>query len=200
MSVAAGSERLLLILDLDETLIHASEERLAREADFRVFDYHVYRRPHLEPFLRRCAEDFRLAVWSSASDDYVAEVVKRIFPPELTLEFVWGRSRCTLALDSARVQEEGFMDPSSHFSYAKKLHKLKRRGYRLERMLIVDDTPRKCIHNYGNAIYVHEYEGQEDDDELIHLGRYLSTLKDAVNVRTLEKRNWRRRLEAGTGP
>lgn len=181
--VTVGTERLLLILDLDETLIHATEERLEREADFRVFDYHVYRRPHLEAFLRGCAEDFRLAVWSSASDDYVAEVVRRIFPPELKLEFAWGRSRCTLAL----------LDASSHFSYAKKLHKLKRRGYRLERVLIVDDTPRKCIHNYGNAIYVSGYEGQVDDDELLHLGRYLSTLKDADNVRTLEKRGWRTR-------
>jgi RNA polymerase II subunit A small phosphatase-like protein len=60
-------------------------------------------------------------------------------------------------------------------------------------VLIVDDTPRKCIHNYGNAIYVREYEGQVDDDELLHLGRYLSTLKDADNVRTLEKRGWRTR-------
>lgn len=191
--MSSAADKLLLILDLDETLIHAREEPLGRAADFQVFGYHVYRRPHLERFLRECAADFRLAVWSSASDDYVAEVVKRIVPPELSLEFVWGRSRCTLSLDTRRVQEEGFMDPSSHFNYAKKLHKLKRRGYRLERVLIVDDTPRKCIHNYGNAIYVAEYEGREDDDELLHLRTYLETLRDAVNVRTLEKRNWRRR-------
>jgi hypothetical protein len=50
LSLVAGTEKILLILDLDETLIHASEEQLDREADFRVFGYHVYIRPHLEPF------------------------------------------------------------------------------------------------------------------------------------------------------
>ncbi|NMO14281.1 HAD family hydrolase [Pyxidicoccus fallax] len=189
-----GDDRILLILDLDETLIHARDERLERDADFQVFGYHVYVRPHLEPFLQECAARFRLAVWSSASDDYVAEIVRRILPGGLDLEFVWGRSRCTLALDSRKVQEEGFLDPGSHYSYAKKLAKLKRRGYRLERVLIVDDTPAKCIHNYGNAIYVKEYEGQPQDTELLDLGRYLATLAEAANVRTLEKRDWRRQL------
>lgn len=187
----AGS--ILLILDLDETLIHARSETLEREADFRLFDYHVYVRPHVERFLTDCAAHFRLAVWSSASDDYVAEIVKKVFPRQLPLEFVWGRSRCTFAVDLAQVQEDGYLDPGSHYNYVKKLHKLKRKGYRLERTLIVDDTPAKCIHNYGNAIYVKEYGGEEADDELPALSRYLETLKDAANVRTLEKRRWRSR-------
>jgi RNA polymerase II subunit A small phosphatase-like protein len=186
-----GTDTTLLILDLDETLIHARETPLDRAEDFRVFNYFVYVRPHLERFLTECAARFRLAVWSSASDDYAAEVARRIFPPTLGPEFVWGRSRCTYSADTRRVQEEGYLDPGSHYNYVKKLHKLKRKGYRLERILIVDDTPAKCIHNYGNAIYVKEYEGREPDEELLHLGRYLATLADAVNVRTLEKRHWR---------
>lgn len=187
-------DRILLILDLDETLIHASETRLARDADFRLFDYHVYVRPHLARFLADCADRFRLAVWSSASDDYVAAVVKQVFPASLTPDFVWGRSRCTFSMNARQVQEDGFLDPSSHFNYVKKLHKLKRQGCRLERMLIVDDTPAKCVHNYGNAIYVQEYDGRQDDDELLLLGRYLRMLADASDVRRLEKRNWRSRM------
>jgi len=35
----------LLILDLDETLVHASERELERSADFRLVGYHVYLRP-----------------------------------------------------------------------------------------------------------------------------------------------------------
>jgi RNA polymerase II subunit A small phosphatase-like protein len=189
-----GADRTLLILDLDETLIHARETPLARPEDFRVFGYAVYMRPYLERFLTECAARFRLAVWSSASDDYVAEVARRIFPPAVTPAFVWGRSRCTFSVDSRRVQEDGFLDPGSHYNYVKKLHKLKRKGYRLERVLIVDDTPAKCVHNHGNAIYVTEYEGSEQDDELLYLGRYLETLADVANVRTLEKRNWRSRM------
>ncbi|MFP2924490.1 NIF family HAD-type phosphatase [Pyxidicoccus sp. 3LG] len=190
----AGTDKSLLILDLDETLIHAREAPLDRAADFQLFDFHVYVRPHLERFLTECASRFLLAVWSSASDDYVAEVMERIFPRELRLEFVWGRSRCSFSLDHARVMEDGHFDPSSHYSYVKRLHKVKRRGYRLERVLIVDDTPAKCIDNYGNAIYVSEYDGREHDTELLDLSRYLAALAEVPNVRTLEKRNWRNRF------
>ena len=44
----------LLILDLDETLIFATERPLTREADFRVGPYHVYGRPGLADFLDQC--------------------------------------------------------------------------------------------------------------------------------------------------
>lgn len=184
------TDKLLLILDLDETLLHSSDERLGRAEDFRLFGYFVYLRPHLEHFLTECAAHFRLAVWSSASDDYVAEIVKRLFPPSRALEFAWGRSRCTFSLNSALVQRLGYLDPDSHYSYVKKLHKVKRKGYRLERTLIVDDTPAKCVHNYGNAVYVKEYNGEPEDQELPALARYLATLADATDVRRLEKRHW----------
>jgi RNA polymerase II subunit A small phosphatase-like protein len=45
-----------------------------------VFGYYVYKRLHLEAFLRECSRHFALAVWSSASDDYVEAVVARIMP------------------------------------------------------------------------------------------------------------------------
>jgi RNA polymerase II subunit A small phosphatase-like protein len=190
----SGPDRILLVLDLDETLIHASDERLERPEDFQVFGYCVYVRPHLEQFLTTCAAHFDLAVWSAASEDYVEAIVARIVPPDVRLQFVWGRSRCTYRLDASQLERDGYGDPSSHYNYVKNLHKLKRRGYRLERTLIVDDSPHKCSLNYGNAIYVREYVGEARDDELPRLAEYLLTLQDAVNVRTLEKRHWRKRL------
>ncbi len=185
------SERTLLILDLDETLIHARETPLARQADFIVYDYHVYRRPHLAEFLARCALDYELAVWSSASDAYVAAVVARIFLDPERLHFVWGRSRATLRRMSPSYDDAAFHDPWDHLHYVKPLSKVRRAGWNLDRVLIVDDTPAKCIRNYGNAIYPRPYEGEVEDDELKHLGEYLKSLKDVTNVRSIEKRRWR---------
>jgi RNA polymerase II subunit A small phosphatase-like protein len=186
-----SNDKILLILDLDETLIHASEGPLDRPADFRVFGYYVYKRPHLDAFLRECSRHFALAVWSSASDDYVEAVVQRIIPPEIPLQFVWGRSRCTYCFDAAAFESGGHADAHSHYNYLKVLKKVKKRGYSLRRVLIVDDTPHKAGRNYGNAIYPREYLGDALDDELPQLLRYLLQLKDAENVRTIEKRNWR---------
>ena len=64
----------LLILDVDETLIHATDKLLEHSADFKVYDYHVYKRPFLQEFLEAIKEDFLIAVWSSASDEYVQEL------------------------------------------------------------------------------------------------------------------------------
>lgn len=79
----------------------------------------------------------------------------------------------------------------------KPLAKVKKLGWPLERMLIADDTPAKCVRNYGNAIYTQPWEGDEVDGELALLSLYLATSKDVSNVRTIEKRRWREKVAAG---
>lgn len=183
------TDRTLLILDLDETLIYAADAPLDRAADFMAYQYHVYRRPYLAEFLAGCARDYDLAVWSSASDDYVEAVVDAIFEDRSVLQFVWGRSRASLR--HAMPDDAGYFDPWDHRHYVKPLTKVRRMGWALERVLIVDDTPEKCFRNYGNAIYPRPFEGATDDGELVLLGRYLETLKNVENVRRIEKRGWR---------
>ena len=192
------SDRILLILDLDETLIHARTAPLDRPADFELFGYHIYLRPHLAEFLDRCARHYELAVWSSASDDYVAAVVERIVPENPALHFAWGRSRATLRRLIGPDEADFFVGPD-HLHYLKPLTKVARRGWPLERILIVDDTPAKCRRNYGNAIYVQPFEGDPDDVELKLLAAYLEELKDCGNVRRIEKRGWRARATAALG-
>lgn len=185
----------LLILDLDETLIFATEQPLERKADFNVFHYHVYKRPYLTEFIEEIQDDFLIAVWSSASDDYVEAVVEEIFPEDYPLEFIWGRSRCVYRRN---WEVEIDTDPNSHYfthyHYVKPLKKLKRQGYQMSRILIVDDSPHKCQDNYGNAIYPTEYNGEKEEDELKFLLQYLRTLKDKSDVRRIDKRGWRKQI------
>ncbi|MDO7847576.1 HAD family hydrolase [Hymenobacter sp. M29] len=183
--------KILLILDLDETLIHATATKLGDDYAFQIYHYYVYKRPGLDDFLRACAEMFDLAVWSSASDDYVSQVVAKIFPAEIKPVFVWGRSRCTpLAL--SRIDEYGYygLEGASHYEYAKLLKKVRRLGYDAKRILIVDDTPEKVRNCYGNAIYPTPFLGDPSDNELIILTNYLHSLHEEANVRSIEKRQW----------
>jgi carboxy-terminal domain RNA polymerase II polypeptide A small phosphatase len=184
-------DKLLLILDLDETLIHATKKQLSDAPDFIVFDYFIYKRPHLDAFLQQCQEDYTLAIWSSASDDYVKEIVKKIIPNTIELAFVHGRTHCT----PRRLTEEDYARDAydnSPYHYTKQLKKLKRKGYDLNKMLIIDDTPEKVKDNYGNAIYSKEFLGDKGDNELILLTKYLKTLVNCPNLRKTEKRNWRK--------
>jgi RNA polymerase II subunit A small phosphatase-like protein len=173
---------ILLILDIDETLLYASEKRLERDPEFRVGQYFVYVRPFLREFLQRCEEHFRLAIWSSSSADYLNAIVEKVLPRELTLEFVWSRERCI----------QRFSGETQELYYVKDLKKVCRKGYDLDRVLIVDDSPEKVERNYGNAIYVRPFFGAADDDELRNLGRYLKSVAQLTNVRCIEKRDWRK--------
>jgi RNA polymerase II subunit A small phosphatase-like protein len=177
--------RKLLILDIDETLLYATEEALSRPADFVIYDYYIYLRPHLERFLRYALERFRVAVWTSSGSMYAGQVIDRIFPSRDVLEFFWAAERCTVRFDP-ECQEQYNL---------KQLKKVRRRGYRLEHVLFVDDTPKKHEKNYGNLIQVREYDGNPDDNELICLERYLELLEPVTNVRAVEKRWWRRQVD-----
>jgi TFIIF-interacting CTD phosphatase-like protein len=96
-------------------------------------------------------------------------------------QFVWASQRCTLARNWS----------IGDYQTLKQLIKLKRRGYALEGIIAVDDTPSKHARNFGNLVTVEEFVGAESDRELLLLMPYLAQLAKVANVRTVEKRRWR---------
>jgi RNA polymerase II subunit A small phosphatase-like protein len=172
----------LLILDLDETLLFASERPLERPPDFTVGEYHVYVRPHLDQFLRFCFSHFEVAIWTSSTEPYARAIVERVLPAGCSLAFLWTRGRCTACVDHELSQ----------VYWVKDLRKVRRKGYRIEHVLVVDDTTKKLERSYGNLIRVRSFEGNAGDAELLCLERYLTTVEDAPNVRVIDKREWRR--------
>ncbi len=180
--------RPLLILDLDETLVYATAEPRPDlgDPDFRVAAFAVYRRPHLAEFLRAVGGWYDLAVWSSASGPYVAALVGGLFPDPSSLRFVWSCERCT----------RRFHPEAQEYDWFKDLKKVKRAGFALERVLMIDDTPAKLERNYGNHLRVHPFEGQPEDTDLRDLLPFLERLRTVENLRSVEKRQWRRLADA----
>jgi len=185
----------LLILDIDETLIFASKSKLKRAEDCKVFDYYVYERPNLETFLEQLGLNYKLAIWSSASDDYVDEVVNQTILNKYQFEFIWGRSKATYRRNYENDEQRIYSNDSLHYHYVKSLKKVKKLGFKIERILIVDDSPHKSMLNYGNAIYPKAYEGELEDDELLKLIKYLEVIRCEPNFRTIEKRSWRAKYD-----
>ncbi|MCF8277302.1 MAG: HAD family hydrolase [Flavobacteriales bacterium] len=186
---------ILLVLDIDETLVYATRSRLENEEDFKMGDYFVYKRPFLEEFIRYVTTNFDMAIWSSASDTYVEEITERL---NLTREakFCWSRKQATFKKPETFDSEGDLnVDLLDHHYYLKRLKKLKKLGYNLEQILIIDDSPHKSQENYGNAIYVEEFKGQGADQELQDLIHYLDSLKNCQNVRAVEKRNWKQKIK-----
>lgn len=176
-----NADRPLLILDLDETLVFAADQPVETPCDFTVGPYHVYKRPFLQQFLGTVQSAYDLAIWSSSTADYVAAMVRAILPPKISLQFQWSRLRCTHRYHPER----------QNTYWVKDLKKVKRLGYDLCRVLIVDDSPEKLERNNGNAVYVKPFEGDPTDQEIQHLGPYLLGLADQLDFRAVEKRGWR---------
>lgn len=175
--------RKLLVLDIDETLVFASEHALDRPADLRVAGYHVYKRPHLDAFLDYAFATFEVGVWTSSGQGYAEPLVAQLMGAH-PVAFVWSSARCS----TARDWETG------HYASEKRLAKLNKLGFALDQIIGIDDTPRKYAKNYGNLVCVREFTGDPCDDELSHLPRYLAHLDRAPRIRTVEKRNWREQL------
>ncbi len=172
--------RPLLILDLDETLIHAVEAPLTRDASFRCGPYHVYERPFARQFCVSCSRYYDLAVWTSSTPDYARVVVDHVLGGVPTA-FLWTRDQCTRRFDPE----------AQDYYWVKDLKKVKRSGYDLDRVLVVDDTRQKLERNHGNLILVSEFTGDPQDRELELLAGYLERIASIENLRALEKRAWR---------
>jgi TFIIF-interacting CTD phosphatase-like protein len=171
----------LLILDLDETLIFATEAPLDRPADFTAARYFVYRRPGVEAFLADCLAHFTVAVWTASGAIYARQVVAGLLGDRAgELAFLWSSRRCTQRYD-----------PDHQALVTRKpLRKVRRLGYSLDAVLIVDNTPETFAGNYGNAIRIWDFTGDPADDALPRLSRYLHTLGPVPDVRRIEKRGW----------
>lgn len=171
----------LLILDLDETLIYSSLTKLSFSEDFKVDQYFVYKRPGIENFLNFISENFNFAVWTSSTSDYADGLVKQLFPDQSVLKFVWARDRCVSKIDIESREQYWIKD----------LKKVKKLGFDLEKILVIDDSPEKLQRNYGNHIPVIPFLGNPKDDELSRLINFLKKIINLDSVRSIEKRNWR---------
>lgn len=171
----------LIILDLDETLIFSSLEKLSIKEDFWVGNYFVYKRPGLDVFLNFIRDNFQIAVWTSSTFDYAESIVNHLFVNQSFLKFVWARERCVSKIDIESRKQYWIKD----------LKKVKRLGFNLEKVLVIDDSVEKLQRNYGNHVPVIPFFGDPEDDELLMLVRFLEKVKNIDSVRSIEKRSWR---------
>jgi RNA polymerase II subunit A small phosphatase-like protein len=152
----------LLIFDLDETLVHAATEQLARPADFEYAPYFVYKRPFLLDLLVAAKPLYDFAVWSSSSREYVDAVVAEIFAG-FDVKFSWAVERCIQRVDA---QSNGYV-------YIKDLRRVQSHGYPVERITILDDSPEKIARQPRNHVKVKPYYGLEGDRELLAIAEEL---------------------------
>ncbi len=171
-------KNLLIVLDLDETLIHSSDLRIS--SDFEFGSFSVLVRPFAKEFVRYLLDRFDVGIWTSSTFDYASEILHGLGFNQDEFAFVWAREKCTISYDSELMTQV----------YVKDLVKLKKFGYSLARILAIDDSPEKLSRQFGNLIRVSEWTGDSQDDELMRLLKYIVKVGSYPSVRRIEKRGW----------
>jgi len=181
MDPTRSAPSLLVVLDLDETLVHSRRKPLEdRRPDFWWAGYAVYVRPGALAFLQRLGQWARVAVWTASDEDYALPILARLLraDPEDHFEFVWTAERCLAA-------------PGSDVPLLKPLSEVFALGFPPERTVVVDNRPATFARNREHGIAVLDYLGAPEDRELEQLAGFLEELVAAPDVRTVPKRPWR---------
>lgn len=159
-----------LVLDLDETLVHSSFNRVDNpdfvipvEIDGKMMDVYVQKRPDLDQFLCHVCPKFEVVIFTASLRKY-ANPLLDLLDPERRMRWRLFRDAC-----------------STHKgAYVKDLCRL---GRELADMVIVDNSPLSYIFQPENALPISGFIGDPNDNALLSLMPILDVLADADDVR-----------------
>jgi TFIIF-interacting CTD phosphatase-like protein len=139
----------LLVMDLDETLIHTTYTPIdgAKFIAKRGYFY-LYERPYLKEFLNRCSVEYDLAIWSASKADYVRWIISSTALLGRSFLFVNTRRNC-----------KSIFGKSGRLEYLKDLTPYL---IQYQTVIMLDDIPKMVI-PIECCIKMPEYRGQSDD-------------------------------------
>ncbi|XP_075763168.1 CTD nuclear envelope phosphatase 1 isoform X2 [Pelodiscus sinensis] len=178
-------KRKILVLDLDETLIHSHHDGVLRPTvrpgtppDFIlkvVIDKHpvrffVHKRPHVDFFLEVVSQWYELVVFTASMEIYGSAVADKLDNNRSILGRRYYRQHCTLELGS----------------YIKDLSVV---HSDLSSIVILDNSPGAYRSHPDNAIPIKSWFSDPSDTALLNLLPMLDALRFTADVRSVLSRN-----------
>lgn len=165
-------DRICLVLDLDETLVHSSFDPFPSGSDFSVplempgdkHTVYVKKRPFVDEFLATCSQSFEVVVFTASLALY-ANPVMDVLDPSRHVKLRLYREHCVLVGGC----------------YVKDMRKL---GRDLKRVFILDNSPLSYALQPENAIPISSWYDDENDREL---EKTLSRLEQAKNLKDVRQ-------------
>lgn len=152
-----------LILDLDETLIHADIDNIYPECDFQIEIelnqikalIKIILRPYLYDLLEYASEFFNIIIFTAGTKDYADKIIDYIDPNKKYIKHRLYRDSCF----------------EFHNFYIKDLNLINEID--LKQVIIVDNCIFSFMKNLRNGILVTSFYNNKSDDELRSLCIYL---------------------------
>jgi len=178
-----------VVLDLDETLVHASLSRLpdtdltfeVAMPDTTIYTVFVKQRPGLMDFLKSCADKYELVLFTASKKIYADKLISLLDPEKKYIRHRMYREHCRQIM----------------LNYVKDLSVL---GRDLRKTIIVDNSPQAFCYQIDNGIPIRSWFGHNSrDTELKTLKRILDNVTSNTDIdirNTLrEKFHIRQRIE-----
>lgn len=160
----------LLVLDLDETLVHSSFRPLPNpdivlpvQLHDQLYQIYVKKRPHVDAFLESVAQHWEVVVFTASLPEYAGPVIDRLDPTGSLVHHRLYRQHCVF----------------TNGLYIKDLGRL---GRPLHRTVIIDNSPTAYLFHPRNALPITSWFDNPDDKELLHLLPALQHLAHAEDM------------------
>ncbi|KAF4089281.1 hypothetical protein AMELA_G00064580 [Ameiurus melas] len=163
-----GVKRKILVLDLDETLIHSHHDGVV--IDKHPVRFFVHKRPHVDFFLEVVSQWYELVVFTASMEIYGSAVADKLDNNKGILKRRYYRQHCTLDLGS----------------YIKDLSII---HSDLSSIAILDNSPAAYRSHPDNAIPIKSWFSDPSDTALLNLLPMLDALRFTADVRSVLSRN-----------
>lgn len=162
---SSSSKKSILVLDLDETLVHTSQIPGGFPIPLGVRSFYVQKRPHVDRFLEELSKHFELVVFTASRKEYANQVVDYIDSKRVVSRRIF-REGCEM-MNGELVKDLSTVCPS------------------LERVFLLDNSPSAYAKNQSNAVPILPWFDKLDDSELLDLIPFLESLRVLDDVRSL---------------
>lgn len=181
-SVLNNEKKKILVLDLDETLIHSmsrgtsssnSSQGHMVEVKFAVSGisslYFVHKRPYCDLFLSKVAKWYTLVVFTASMKEYADPVID------------WLESSFSGSFSQRLYRQDCILRDG--VGYIKDLSLISKKS--LNEIIIVDNSPISYAMNVDNAIQVEGWISDPTDTDLLNLLPLLEALRFTTDIRNV---------------
>ncbi|KAF9303461.1 Nuclear envelope morphology protein 1 [Mortierella antarctica] len=171
--VGLGARKKTLVLDLDETLIH-STSRGSRSQGYMVeviVDRHaclyfVYKRPHVDYFLKKVAEWYKLVIFTASMAEYADPVIDWLDQNRTLFDKRYFRQACYFK-NGSYLKDLTVIEPD------------------LSSVCLLDNSPISYSLNKENGIPIDSWINDPNDEALLDLLPFLDALRFTEDVRSV---------------
>lgn len=174
-----NSDKKILLLDLDETLVHADFEgefpssSYDANITFRGNDEQItvgiFIRNCLNEFLQEVSKEFEIGVFTASKKEYADSVLNYLDPQNIYFKFRLYRNNC-INVNGASIKDLRIFKNSIKY----------------ENVVIVDNSMYSFANQLSNGILINSFFNDKTDNDLINVMSYLLTyIAHAKDVREI---------------